>query len=53
MEVASEQGGGSALYQISQNLALAFNGKAHLKIESQLGVGTTIYLHIPKVAAAW
>lgn len=52
-EVSSKQGNGSALYQISRSLALAFNGQATLNIESQLGVGTTIIMNIPKRSKPW
>lgn len=51
--VHSEQGSGSALYQISQSLNLAFNGEANLVIQSQFGLGTTVVMTLPKRSEAW
>jgi two-component system sensor histidine kinase LytS len=51
--VQSDQGSGSALYQISQSLNLAFKSCAKLAIESQLGIGTTVTLKLPKRGEPW
>jgi two-component system sensor histidine kinase LytS len=52
-QVHSEQGSGSALYQISQSLNLAFNGRAKLDIQSQLGKGTKVIMTLPKRSEPW
>lgn len=51
--VASRQGGGSALFQLEQNLGLAFNGQARLDIHSQLEHGFSVLLHLPKRSKPW
>lgn len=53
-QVKSEhEGGGTALYQLSQSLNLAFNGRAKLEIHSQLGTGTEVILKLPKRSKSW
>lgn len=51
--VHSASGSGSALYQINQSLQLAFDGKANLAIQSQLGLGTKVIMTLPKRSKAW
>ncbi|MGH8654423.1 MAG: hypothetical protein ACREYE_20655 [Gammaproteobacteria bacterium] len=46
--VASEHGSGTALYQLAQALALAFETRARLAIETRPGVGTKVTLTLPK-----
>ncbi|OOO01671.1 MAG: Sensor histidine kinase YpdA [Chromatiales bacterium USCg_Taylor] len=51
--VASNQGTGTALYQLRQSLQLTFGRKARLVIESRLGTGTKATLTLPRREAAW
>ncbi|NOU23737.1 MAG: histidine kinase [Methyloglobulus sp.] len=51
--VQSEQGSGNALHQMNQSLNLAFNGRAKLDIQSQLGKGTKVILTLPKRSEPW
>lgn len=51
--VASNQGSGTALYQLRQSLQLAFGRKAQLLIESRLGAGTQATLTLPRREAVW
>ena len=51
--VKSERGGGSALYQLTESLNLAFDGHATLTLHSELGAGTQVILQLPKRSKAW
>ena len=51
--VASENGSGTALYQLAQSLALAFGKHAELSIESRVGFGTRVTLVLPKRTEDW
>ena len=51
--VASNQGSGTALYQLRQSLQLVFGHKGRLVIESRLGAGTRVTLILPRREAAW
>lgn len=51
--VASEHGSGTALYQLAQALALVFEARARLAIESCPGVGTEVTLTLPKRSEPW
>jgi two-component system sensor histidine kinase LytS len=51
--VASDQGTGTALYQLQQSLQLAFGRKGQLLIESRLGAGTKTTLTLPRQEATW
>ncbi|MEQ1559630.1 MAG: LytS/YhcK type 5TM receptor domain-containing protein [Methyloglobulus sp.] len=51
--VDSERGSGTGLFQLNENLTLAFDGKAHLSVKSQEGKGTEVSLLMPKRIKPW
>jgi LytS/YehU family sensor histidine kinase len=51
--VQSQQGSGSALYQLGQSLNLAYDGRANLVIQSRPEKGTEVMLTLPKRTKPW
>jgi LytS/YehU family sensor histidine kinase len=52
-EIASETGGGIALYHLNRSLELAFGRKAKLEFFSELGNGTEVVITLPKRNKSW
>ena len=51
--VRSERGSGTALFQLSQVLALVFGSHAGLAISNRPGAGTDVMLTVPKRNEPW